>query len=131
MDDYILDIDLKNKSAVILLPYFIVTCDDKSKIGNMVQGLSEISEKLVVSVEQNKIHVKIKYDFGPLFNDEVWKLNDSLNNSMSHFVGDSYNGYFDNEIKNLIFEKIKEKYLHPVLKTLQKSALKFQEEYNQ
>ena len=129
MEDYILDINLKNKSAIMILPYFVLTYNDKSKIGEMVQGLSDVSDKLIVSVEQNKIHVKIKYDFGPLFKDEIWKTRESLNNSLISFVGHDADGYLDNEFKKVILEKIKEKYFIPVENSLRKSALEFQKQF--
>jgi len=129
MDDYTLDINLKNKSAVMILPYFILTYEDKSKVGEMVQGLSEVSDKLIVSVEDNKIHVKIKYDFGPLLNDEIWKMRNSLNDSFIYFVGQDADGYLDNEFKETILTIIKERYFAPVVNSLQKSATEFSKQY--
>jgi len=129
MDDYTLGINLKNKSAIMILPYFVLTYTDKSKVCEMVQGLSECSDKLIVSVEDNKIHVKIKYDFGPLFSEEIWKTRDSLNNSLISFVGYDADGYLDHEFKKVIFEKIKEKYFVSVVNSLQKSATEFQKQY--
>lgn len=127
-----IELDDTQLTAIMVLPYFILTFDDKSKIGKIVQELYESSEMLVVSVEENKIHVKIKYDFGSLLGDKVWGVNSTVNNYMSRFgLGDdSITNYVDQESKKAIFNIIKEKYLSPLLKTLQTSAIELQEQWS-
>ena len=125
MDDYSLDIDLEKKTAIMILPFVTMTYHDKETFGQLMNALVN-SDVFIFTVDGNQIIIKVKYDFGVHLNDEVWKVNSSLKNSLSRMMGnDDMNNYFDREIKLALFEHIKKNYFPSVMKVLQKSADEF------
>ncbi len=125
MDDYTLDIDLEKKTAIMILPFVTMTYHDEESFHQIINALKN-SDVFIFTVDGNQIIIKIKYDFGVHLNDEVWKVNSSLKNSLLRIMGnDDMNNYFDREIKLALFEHIKKNYFPSVMKVLQKNADEF------
>lgn len=131
MNVYTLDIDLKNRTAKMLLPYFTVTLDDSEIVGNFVQGLIALDSNIVTTVSGNTVDINIMYDFGIHLPSDVWKINESLGKSMKSFLPNdkSVEHYFDNEFKQAIADKIQKDFLPVILGSLQEDAVEFSRNY--
>ena len=132
MDDYTLDIDLEKKTTIMILPYVTMKYVEDETMNEMISILKKNSNMFIFTIDGNSVIIKIKYDFGVHLNDEVWKINSSLNNSMSRFMpnDDTILGYSNREFKIALFEYIKKNYLPSVIKILQKSADEFINQHN-
>lgn len=125
MDDYTLNINLDKKTAIMILTFVTMTYHDDESFHQILNALKN-SDVFIFTVDGNNIAIKVKYDFGVHLNDEIWKVNSSLKNSLSRMMGnDDNNNYFDREIKLALFEHIKKNYFPSVMKVLQKSADEF------
>lgn len=126
MDDYTLDIDLEKKTAIMILPFVTMTYDSDEAINQLISALRE-SDIFIFTVDGNDVIIKVKYDFGKHLTDEVWRINESLKNSMTKFLPnhDSVLSYVNREMKLALFEHIKKNYYASVMKVLQESADEF------
>ena len=126
MDDYTLDIDLENKTAIMILPFVTMTYHNNESFHQILNALKN-SDIFIFTIDGNNITVKVKYDFGIHLNDEVWRVNESLRNSMTKFLpnDESVLSYVNREMKLALFEHIKKNYFASVMKVLQQSANEF------
>jgi|GEM_PF-4166239 len=112
--DNTLEIDLKNKSAKLVLPFFNMTAED-SFLLSFMQNFSGTKD-LIFTLEQGTLNVKIKYDFGKDIPDLLWEFHNSP------LLKDTGSEFFTKEI---ILEYVK-KILPSVQEQLGKMAEGFQ-----
>ena len=107
-----LDINLKEKTAFLLMPYFNATFDDKESMMELAKVISEVPNA-IISINGLSLSVAYNYDFGRLIPATIWETDNRL---LYPFPGER-----DYMSKQLIFECVKEVY-PTVYESLRKSA---------